>query len=406
MSEFSHSTLGTLGQFFDTHNRVHGNHPKKILHGPPALRLPSPAIYIEGLISVKDFEIETGTHAPYFMLTERESQKRKSSQSTQDPLTAEFILSKRTRSQASGPLPLRSEFGDIPGFSKIKFVFASVSVARDGMVSIEWPNLKDHDNIVTSTCLLQDTAFDQGKTKKVHKIIYDGLPWVAKRFFNVGTGEGDVEITENRDQLVKEASRLSRAAYFLKRFIAEAKRQGVDIEQGINVTEFKLGIEVVPDGSGPSAASEFSLEQYPAAVDAQADPNSDPGIVIWLFEPRRSSKVKHWSGTNEYPSWHQNKLGSTLNAFSHWAYLFSQESTVFSDLQTATAINEYGDGVQVLFDVMTHTLDKSSGVGDHGKTGIDIFLKKHECGNRCSHLRLSCEGFASEGVPADSDAEA
>ncbi|KAJ7814270.1 hypothetical protein B0H14DRAFT_2184059, partial [Mycena olivaceomarginata] len=82
-----------------------------------------------------------------------------------------------------------------------------------------------------------------------------------KRFFNVGTGEGDVEITENRNQLVKEASRLNRAAYFLKRFIAEARRQGVDIEQGIDVTEFKLGIEVVPDGSGPSAASEFSLEQ-------------------------------------------------------------------------------------------------------------------------------------------------
>jgi hypothetical protein len=54
----------------------------------------------------------------------------------------------------------------------------------------------------------------------------------CKRFVNVGTREGDVEITENRDQLVKKASRLNRAAYFLKRFIAEAKRQGVDIEQG------------------------------------------------------------------------------------------------------------------------------------------------------------------------------
>ncbi|KAJ6626635.1 hypothetical protein B0H10DRAFT_1780807, partial [Mycena sp. CBHHK59/15] len=161
-----------------------------------------------------------------------------------------------------------------------------------------------------------------------------GLPWVAKRFFNVGTGEGDVEIKENRDQLVKEAGRLSKAAYFLKRFIAEAKRQSVDIEQGIEVTDFKLGIEVVQDGSGPSEASGFSMEQYQAAVQAQADSNSDPGIVVWLFEPRRSSKVKHWSGTNEYPPWHQNKLGSTLNTFSHYAYLFSQESTIFSDLQS------------------------------------------------------------------------
>lgn len=49
-----HSTLGTLGHFFDTHDRVHGNHPKKILQGPSTLKLPSPAIYIEGFISVKD----------------------------------------------------------------------------------------------------------------------------------------------------------------------------------------------------------------------------------------------------------------------------------------------------------------------------------------------------------------
>ncbi|KAJ7934964.1 hypothetical protein B0H13DRAFT_1591210 [Mycena leptocephala] len=166
------------------------------------------------------------------------------------------------------------------------------------------------------------------------QIIYDEIPWVAKRFFNVGTGEGNVEIKENHDQLVKEASRLSRAAYFLKSFDNESQITFFSKSTGIEATEFKLGIEVVRDGSGPSAASGFSLEQYQAAVEAQADPSSDPGIVIWLFEPRRSSKVKHWSGTSEYVPWHQNKLGSTLNTFSHWAYLFSQESTVFSDLQS------------------------------------------------------------------------
>ncbi|KAJ7789671.1 kinase-like domain-containing protein, partial [Mycena olivaceomarginata] len=109
--------------------------------------------------------------------------------------------------------------------------------------------------------------------------------------------------------------------------------------------------------------------------------NSDPGLVIWLFEPRRLTKVTHWSGTNEYLPWHQNKLGSTLNAFTHYAYLLSQKSTVLADLQTATAVKENGEGVQVLFDVMTHTLNGSSGVGDHGQPGINTFLKKHECGN-------------------------
>ncbi|KAJ7805449.1 kinase-like domain-containing protein, partial [Mycena olivaceomarginata] len=134
---------------------------------------------------------------------------------------------------------------------------------------------------------------------------------------------------------------------------------------------------------------------------------SDPGIVIWLFEPRRSSKVVHWSGTNEYPAWHQNKLGSTLNTFAHYVYVLSQESTVLADLQTVTAVNENGDGIQVLFDMMTHMTDGSSGVGDHGKTGIETFLKKHECVNRCTNLRLSCEGFtlASDQVQDDDSDE-
>lgn len=102
----------------------------------------------------------------------------------------------------------------------------------------------------------------------------------------------------------------------------------------IEVTEFKLAVEVIRDGFGPSTASGFSLEQYTAASDAVSDSNANPGIVVWLFEPRRTSKVKHWSGTNEYPSWDQNKLGSTLNAFGHYAYLFSLESTILCDLQS------------------------------------------------------------------------
>ncbi|KAJ7096943.1 kinase-like domain-containing protein, partial [Mycena epipterygia] len=130
--------------------------------------------------------------------------------------------------------------------------------------------------------------------------------------------------------------------------------------------------------------------------------------VIWLFEPRRSSQVKHWSGTNEHPPWPQNKLGSTLNAFVHYAYLFSQESTVLVDLQSgldSLFIDEDGEGIQVLFDVMTHTLDGASGVGDHGKSGINAFLAKHECVTRCTHLRLSRDGFSSEPEPGSDESE-
>lgn len=72
----------------------------------------------------------------------------------------------------SGPLPLRSEIGDLPGFSKIAFLFTSVSVGRDGSVSIEWPDFKDRENLSPSVCLLQDEPFDQGTTKKVYKVLF------------------------------------------------------------------------------------------------------------------------------------------------------------------------------------------------------------------------------------------
>ncbi|KAJ7339842.1 kinase-like domain-containing protein, partial [Mycena albidolilacea] len=226
-------------------------------------------------------------------------------------------------------------------------------------------------------------------------------------FFNIGAGEGVVEIQENYHQVVKEVTRLSKAGYFLKRFILEANKQAVDITQG--VTEFKLGVEVVQDTCGPSKASGFSLDQYQLASSAQIESESNHGIIVWLFEPRRSSTVSHWSGTNEYPPWHRNKLGSTLNAFTHYTYLLSLESTVLADLQSVlrvgfilmqhthlfiqatTTIDEDGNGIQVC------------GVGDHGMAGINTFLEKHECVDRCKQLRLQRGGFATKPALEDSD---
>ncbi|KAJ7737132.1 hypothetical protein B0H16DRAFT_1326096, partial [Mycena metata] len=148
-----------------------------------------------------------------------------------------------------------------------------------------------------------------------------GLPWVAKRFINIGTGDGEVDIQENCDQVVKEAARLLRLGYFVKRFLAEAKRQSVDLEDGIQVTDFKIAVEVTPDSEDSEPVTQHT---------------SDPGkgLVVWIFEPRRSSKVQRWSGTNEYPPWDRGKLGSTLNTFAHYAYIVSHESTVFCDLQS------------------------------------------------------------------------
>ncbi|KAJ7474554.1 kinase-like domain-containing protein [Mycena galericulata] len=360
-----HSMLGTLGNFYDTHDRVYGMHPKKILQGPPTLKIPMPGIYLEGLIMVQEFEKATKVAAPYFVHTDKENQKRSSSQTT---LGSEFAVSKRLRSKPNLCIAsLRSEFAAVPGFSKVSFIFAGITVGDDGVVTIAWPEVQDGAGIkaASSTCLLQDAPFDHGKTKQVYKVILDGFPWVAKRFYDVGIGEEQVGIQDNHDEVVKEATRLSQVGYFLARFVAEAKKQGVDIEPGLRVTDFKIGFEV------------FATKQ-------------------WLFEPRRNSKVFYWSGTNDHPAWPKSKIGSTLNAFVHFTYIFSQESTVLADLQTAAAVDENGEPVHVLFDIMTHTIDGSSGVGDHGETGISTFLAQHACVNRCKNLGLSRDGFDTE----------
>ncbi|KAK7037012.1 kinase-like domain-containing protein [Favolaschia claudopus] len=348
-----HSTAGSLGNFFSIHDRIYGNNPKKMLRGPPTLKLPSPAIYLEGLILVKEYEDQTGAEAPYFVHTEKEIRKRKLSATTGNVTS----VVKRTRSQLPSRVfkPLRSESGDLPGFSKVLFLFATVSVARDGAVSIIWPD----SSATPVACTLQDTPLGQGKTKKVFKAIYDGMPWVAKRFFDIGTGEEQVEIHENSKFLIQEITRLARSGYYLEHFVAEAKQRGISIDETISVTDFKLGIEVVQDGASPSLASGVSLDR----------------------------------GTNDYPAWHHKKLGSTLNAFTHYVYHLTQESIVHADLQTSTAVNEHGDGLNVLFDMMTHTSNGASGVGDHGQEGIDTFVQSHECVDRCDGFGLSKEGF-------------
>ncbi|KAK6971448.1 kinase-like protein, partial [Favolaschia claudopus] len=384
-----HSTLGTLGNFFDVHDRIHGNHPKKMLQGPPTLKLRSPAIYLEGLILVKEFEEQTGYKVPYFVLNDKEIRKRKLSTASSNVTS----VVKRTRSQltTNSFAPLRSEIGELPGFSKVSFLFATISVARDGSVDISFPDLA----ATPSVCILQDSPLGQGKTKNVYKVIYEGMPWVAKRFKDIGAGEGQVEIAENTAHLMEEVTRLGKTDIYLKGFVAEANDRGVSIDESLAVTKFKLGVEIVQDGCDPSPASGVSLDQYQAACNTTADSESGVSAVkiLWLFEPRRTTKVEHWSGTNEYPAWPQKKLGSTLNAFTHYVYQISQETTVLADLQTSAAVNENGDGLNVLFDVMMHTTNGASGVGDHGQEGIDHFVDSHECVERCAGLKLSREGF-------------
>ncbi|KAJ7733004.1 hypothetical protein B0H16DRAFT_1468300 [Mycena metata] len=147
--------------------------------------------------------------------------------------------------------------------------------------------------------------------------------------------------------------------------------------------EAELTCEVVQD-SGPSTASGVSLEQYQVTqrTPTPKTPNQSPNTLLILVkdlwcgfsnqgDPARSTGVEQMN-TSLGPQ----QTGEYIEHIRS-LYIVSHESTVFCDLQTQTVVNEDGKGMEVLFDVMTHTLD--GGVGDHGKTGIQILLKKYNC---------------------------
>ncbi len=59
-----------------------------------------------------------------------------------------------------------------------------------------------------------------------------------------------------------------------------------------------------------------------------------------------------------------------------------------SNMPLGTPTNIDGHDGLVLFDLMTHTLDGNSGIGDFGREGINAFLQDHQCGEICKCLHL------------------
>lgn len=170
---------------------------------------------------------------------------------------------------------------------------------------------------------------------------------VAKRFFNVGNGLDVVDVEENKNELEKEAIRLSQTQYFYDRFQALAEERNVDIGDGeyfpqttcklvltlsacteLKVTEYLLALEIVPLGTCPSPASNLRSE------DLVQHETADYSTVAWLLEPRRQKKSTKWTGTDEHPSYNNNMVGNIITCFTHFIYLHSKQTIVMADVQS------------------------------------------------------------------------
>ncbi|KAF8056186.1 kinase-like domain-containing protein [Lyophyllum atratum] len=250
-------------------------------------------------------------------------------------------------------------------YSMVKFIRAEASyVADTSEIEIVWPSIEGSG--IIQTAHLSTTPFADGETKQVYKLMIEGKLFVAKRFFEAGTGSLDA-VNDNANLLKQELIRLKQMQWFWNQFRTLAKDKDVDICQDIQVSE---GFLIREQGvSSPASGDLAGLEP-----------------VVWLVEPRRTTSLVKFSGTLCHPK-QDNKMGKTITAFAHFVYEISGKTLVFADIQGSPTSQNNRDGI-VLFDLMTHSVDGSSGAGDFGAKGISTFLDQHKCDFMCHGLGL------------------
>ncbi|KAJ7908245.1 hypothetical protein B0H13DRAFT_2498456 [Mycena leptocephala] len=231
---------------------------------------------------------------------------------------------------------------------------ASVTIGvLDGQVAIEW------DNSNKCEAILDDEPCAAGKNQE--SISY-----------------------ENTAQLINEMTRLAQGRYFLTKFYERAEETGTQVSADFMFSDGLLVQEIVGDCAlTPSPASGVPMSVFLDATSGNPD-----SAVTWLLEP--GAGLFRWSGTLEHPI-HADKAGKTIDAFMHFAYIYSQQSLVFADLQSTRGRAPSGSGASILFDAMTHTLSQDSGVGDHGPSGIKAILDGHICSAMCIGLEMGDE---------------
>ncbi|KAF7354438.1 Kinase-like protein [Mycena venus] len=263
-----------------------------------------------------------------------------------------------------------------PLTTEVSLYIASVNVdIGTGQVKFSWGTEDIRE------ALLDNMPFAKGKTKKVYRLLLDGKPYVAKRFFEVGNGPECVSLDENSSQLENEFIRLNQGQWFLDQFYARADETETEVSNNFMFSRGLLVREII-EGTGPSPASGVSMQAFLDSMDYNPDTS-----IVWLLEPSRGSAIERWSGTLQHPN-HENKPGQTIDAFMHFSYVYSRQTLVFADIQGSKGLSRGGNSGWILFDIMTHTSEGASGIGDHGQDGIQAILSDHICERMCRTLNI------------------
>ncbi|KAJ7239469.1 kinase-like domain-containing protein [Mycena rebaudengoi] len=216
--------------------------------------------------------------------------------------------------------------------------------------------------------------------KHCYKLSIGEEQYVAKRFFEIGTGKDEVTIAQNTTNLELEVVRCEQARWFLNEFRAAVDSHNIATATNFEITRCRLAQEVVKSDGAPSPASGVVAEVY------EAEPLTTRRIV-WLLEPLRNSAVTHYTGTMEHPAG-KGQMAHTLSAFVHYAFQWSEGEVIFADIQGSPGRLSTNTMGIIIFDLMTHTPDGDSGVGDFGVKGIEKWRQQHDCNAFCKNLEL------------------
>ncbi|KAF7440090.1 hypothetical protein PC9H_000433 [Pleurotus ostreatus] len=225
---------------------------------------------------------------------------------------------------------------------------------------------------------VSNVIFATGTMKVAYELVaLDGSPYILKRFFRLCEDDSDdvdqsmVSAAKNEIQVKAEITRLAWGNWFLQVFYKYCKTSypGVSVNTDIIFTNAFLAKEIT--SPTPASGVESNTER-----------------ITWIAEPKRASTVTKFSGTLAHRPQRRNMSSQTIYAFAHFVWGHSNRLLVFADIQGTPTRIKGKDGL-VLFDVMTHTLDGDSGVGDCAITGIESFLDDHRCLDLCKQLGLT-----------------
>ncbi|EEB97886.1 hypothetical protein MPER_02701, partial [Moniliophthora perniciosa FA553] len=111
--------------------------------------------------------------------------------------------------------------------------------------------------------------------------------------------------------------------------------------------------------------------------------------IVWLGEPFNASAPERFTGTMQFMCSREDLISQTIEAFVHFAHCASE--VVYCDIEGMRGRLSNGIMGMLLFDAMTHSLDGSTGAGDHGIDGLEAFVEQHECNDICVGLTLHME---------------